>query len=190
MDGRIETDESPKRDESLRTIGAIVIGVLVATAGGVLCGMAINRFGELGSLSLWGLGVIAGIIARRVMGQPCRGVAWGLVAACIIAAFVAETWWMRYAPILGHTDWQQAIAYWPTFIGRYTTAAVIAALFTGFGATSAFWSVARSGIANSLAAKRILHGLCPNCGYRLHDASDHQACPECGEAIPPAMRSR
>ena len=115
----------------------------MAVGGGFLCGVLVSEFGEFGSIALWGLGALAGFVSRKITVTPCKGVAWGLVVACAIAAVIAETCWLRWNTVPGQEGWLKAISLLPTFVQNYTLSAAMAVLFTAFGASSAFFQAGR-----------------------------------------------
>ena len=137
--------ESNEQRECVSSVGnlplAIAWAVLVAIGGGYLCGLAISRFGEFGSIALWPLGAVAGYVGRKIIGQPNRGVAWMLVAACVIAFLLAEVCWIRWCwPFWGEGEgsWSEAVMLLPTFLQKYQMTVLIAAVFTFFGALAAY----------------------------------------------------
>lgn len=123
---------------------AIAWAILAGTAGGYACGLAVNRFGEIGSASLWAIGVLAGIVGRKITTAPSRLVGWFLVAACACALVIAETCWIHWNwnTVEARESWWAAFALLPTFVQKYQLAALFAAIFTGFGASSAYRATA------------------------------------------------
>ena len=114
----------------------------VATCGGLACGLAINRFGEFGSVSLWALGALSGYGGRKIIAAPSRSVGWGLVAANLSALVVAEVCWIHWNTVQGAESWWDAVGLFPIFIVEYDRSALIAAVFCIFGAWSAFQQTA------------------------------------------------
>ncbi len=114
----------------------------VATCGGLACGLAINRFGEFGSVSLWALGALSGYVGRKIIAAPSRSVGWGLVAANLSALVVAEVCWIHWNTVQGAEGWWEAVGLFPTFIVEYDRSALIAAVFCIFGAWSAYQQTA------------------------------------------------
>jgi hypothetical protein len=124
---------------------AIAWAILAGTAGGYACGLAINtRFGEIASASLWALGVLAGYVGRKIITAPSRLVGWVLVAACVCALVIAETCWIhwRWPTAEARESWWAAFTLLPTFVQEYQLAALFAAIFTCFGASSAYRATA------------------------------------------------
>ena len=117
---------------------AIVWTLIIATVGGVACGLLIDRFGELGSISLWAMGALAGYVAQRILGGGSRLVSFALVASCVSAFVIAETCWIHWNTKQGAESWLAAFALLPTFVKDYEIAALMGAIFTGFGAWSAY----------------------------------------------------
>jgi len=134
---------APPDPGRLQIAGALGWSVIVFIGGGFVCGMLIDRFGELGSLSLWALGWLAGSIARKILGAAHRPTSYALVAACCFAAILAETFWIRLH-IANREDWVAAASYLPTFVQNYQFSAALAALWTGLGAYSAYEQTARN----------------------------------------------
>lgn len=132
--------ESGARNIPLAIAWAIVAG----TAGGYACGLAIKQFGELGSASLWALGVLAGFVGRKITAKPSRLVGWALVAACVCAVVIAETCWIhwKWDTVEARESWWAAFALLPTFAQKYQLSALFAAIFTCFGASSAYRATA------------------------------------------------
>ena len=113
------------------------IGILVATLGGYLCGLAIEQFGELGSLSVAVLGWFGGTTVRKLMSRPRPLAGWILVIAVFVAIIVAETMWIRWN-IKDVNDWGKAVSLLPQFCKQYSTSALFAGIFAVFGAISAY----------------------------------------------------
>lgn len=128
-----ETKRPPIEPPAKRAV-AVVWAVVVALVGGVACGWCLDRYGTLGAISLWPLGAIAGFIAARLKlsGRFCG---WALVAACLMAFLVAETYWIRWHEA---EDWWEAVRYWPTFITEYEVPVLVGIVLAAFGAESAF----------------------------------------------------
>ena len=80
---------------------AVLWAIAVAAIGGHACGLAISQFGLFGSISLWGLGALAGHVGRRILGAPSRPVAWCLVVACVVAFVFAEVCWLHWNTVQG-----------------------------------------------------------------------------------------
>jgi hypothetical protein len=127
-----------------RVVWAVAWAIVVGTFGGYACGLAISRFGELGSASLWALGALAGYVGRRILAAPSHWVGCVLAAANVCALVVAEVCWIHWNTIQGAASWQQALALLPTFVRDYELAALIGAVFCGFGAWSAYQRVLRT----------------------------------------------
>lgn len=121
---------------------AIAWAVVAGTAGGYVCGLAINEFGRIGSASLWPLGVLAGFVGRKIIAAPSRLVGWVLVAACVCALVVAETCWIHWNIVQGKESWWTAFTLLPAFVREYQIPALFAAIFTCFGASSAYRATA------------------------------------------------
>lgn len=121
---------------------AIAWAIVAGTAGGCACGLAIGQFGSLGSASLWLLGVLAGVVSRKILAAPSRVVGWVLVVACVCALVIAETCWIHWNTVQGKESWWTALTLLPTFVREYQLPALFAAIFTCFGASSAYRATA------------------------------------------------
>lgn len=122
--------------------GAGVLGILVAAAGGWLAGLAVDQFGEVGSVTVWFIGVLAGWVVDR-MGWRGNVIVFGLLVAGIAAAgVVAEVCWMRWN-IQQADSWVAAVQLLPRFIQEYRTSAFVMLVFIVFGSLSAYhqWRV-------------------------------------------------
>ena len=120
----------------------IAWAVFVATCGGLACGLAINRFGTFGSVSLWALGALSGYVGRKIIAAPRRSVGWGLVVANLSALVVAEVCWIHWNTVQGAESWWEAVGLLPTFLHDYERAALMATVFCLFGAWSAYQQTA------------------------------------------------
>lgn len=118
----------------------IVIALVpaIGVGGGYVCGLAIAQFGELGSVFLWALGAGAGFVGRKIITNPNRAVGWLLACACVLAFVVAETCWIHWETEQGSESWWAAVTLLPTFVQQYQIAALAGAIFTLFGAHSAY----------------------------------------------------
>ena len=131
----------PAATESpVKRMMSVVWALVVALAGGAVCGWCIDRLATLGALSLWPLGVVAGYIAAR-LNISGRFAAWTQVAACLLAFLVAETYWIRSNEADG---WWPAVCYWPTFISDYEVPALVGVACAAFGAEAAFRQTRRA----------------------------------------------
>jgi len=128
---------------SIRIAAAILWAIVVAVVGGLACGWLIMRFGEWGSVGLWACGVIGGYVARKITGCRSRAVAIALVAACVVALLLAETWWIRRNWNPPPQDWAGAIRLLPEFAERFHISVFIAVLFCAFGAHSGWLQMGR-----------------------------------------------
>lgn len=123
----------------------LVIGLalVVAIAGGYACYWPISYYGELGSVSLWLLGAVAGFLGRKIIAGPSRLTGWLLVACCVVAFVIAETCWIRWETKQGAEGWWTSITLLPTFVQLYRRAALAGAIFTLLGSLSAYRQTAR-----------------------------------------------
>jgi hypothetical protein len=120
-------------------IGLVVLWAMtVAAAGGYLTGLAIDRFGWPGIAAVWAVGGVAGFVGRKLLTAPHRLAGGTLVVACVFAIVVAETCWLHWNTVQGEEGWWAAFAWLPIFVQEYELSALFAAIFTGFGAMSAY----------------------------------------------------
>lgn len=117
---------------------AMVWALITATAGGFACGLVIDRYGELGSITLWAMGAVAGYVGQRILTGRSRLVGFVLIASCVSALVIAEVCWIHWNTEQGAESWLTAFTLLPTFVQEYERAALIGAMFTGFGAWSAY----------------------------------------------------
>ena len=132
------SSQSQDNPESSRDI-AIGIGVAIVSVvmGGVICALVVHRFGELGSIVFLLLGWLAGAAARKLMSRPRKVVGYCVAAAVISAMLIAEVAWIRWN-IEDVESWGQAIGLLPTFFKEFQMTALVAVLFSLFGANSAY----------------------------------------------------
>jgi hypothetical protein len=138
-----DAPRSPSMVSPVRIVAAIAWAVVVAVGGGLACGWLIMRYGEFGSIGLWGCGVIGGFVARKITGKGSQAVGIALVIACVLAALLAETWWIRENWNPPPTDWLDAFSKLPDFAKNFQISALTAALFCAFGAHSAWRQMGR-----------------------------------------------
>lgn len=117
--------------------------VAVTGLGGYAAGLAITKFGTLGTVSLWLVGEAAGFGGRKIVSQKSKFAGVILVGACLGAFVIAEVCWLHWKTIQGEESWLAAIRLLPTFLQEYTLAAIIGGVFCLIGANSAFRCVAR-----------------------------------------------
>jgi hypothetical protein len=146
------TSSDAEQPAASRVALAIVWALVVAVAGGLACGWMFDRFGEFGSISLWGLGALAGVVSRKITRVASPLAAWSHVTACVLALLFSIVCWIRWNIVLKPDTWEQAIATLPAFVDQYQRAALIATLFTAFGAYAAWW---RAGARYRLVAVEI-----------------------------------
>lgn len=125
-----------------RAVEIVSCLVICGLGGGIVCGLLIDRYAEVGSVSLWALGALSGFVVRKLIARPSRVVGWSLVAACVTALIVAEVCWLHWNTVQGAEGWWIAVTYLPTFVREKEISAFVAAVFTGLGAWSAYRQVA------------------------------------------------
>ena len=117
---------------------AMAWAVVVATGGGFVCGLAIDRYGELGSITLWAMGAFAGYVAQKILGGRSRVVGAVLVVSCVSVFVISETCWIHWNIKQGADSWLAAFRLLPTFVQEYERAALFGAIVTALGAWSAY----------------------------------------------------
>ena len=108
-DDRAPSIDVPKPKPRLVPL-AMVWAVAVGIVGGYSCGLAVDRYGELGSLSLWLLGALAGYVGRKIITYASRPVGWSLVVACLAASVIAEVCWIHWNELECPEGWFAAVA--------------------------------------------------------------------------------
>ena len=126
-------DDTP----SSGTLIGAAVGLVTALAGGLLCGLMVDQFGSIGSISLWALGFLAGLAAFKLMQSRNNSVACILVVACVLAFLIAEVSWIHWN-IAGAESWMDALAKFPQFLKEFKVDAFIACIFTFFGCQAAY----------------------------------------------------
>jgi hypothetical protein len=125
----------------------MVWACLLAVVGGLVAGLALEKFGMLGAIVFWFVGALGGFVSRKLTQAPHRATAWCLVNACLVAFALGETSWYRWTytipdPVTGeHRDptWVEAFSRVPKFLWQHAPIALAAgALSTFFGAQSAY----------------------------------------------------
>ena len=137
-----ETNAATEGSDLADAMIGVVLGVATALLGGYLCGLMIDHFAPVGSISLWALGFIAGFAATKLTHRRSNATACILVVACALAFIVAEICWIRWN-IQGVETWTDAIAKFPLFLKQFRLDAFIAVIFTFFGGQSAYRQTAR-----------------------------------------------
>lgn len=115
---------------------AAVASILVAFAGGYGCGLVIDQFNEIGSVSLWLLGWAAGAAVSKVI-TPRKTAGYLLAASVMVAFVLAEITWIHFN-IEGAEDWFEAAKMFPLFLQQYQISALLGGLMAFFGATSVY----------------------------------------------------
>ena len=139
-DARFEIDND-EDSSSWDIVVGIIAALMTAVVGGYLCGLVIDQFGEVGSISLWGLGFVSGLAANKAAGGGSRFLAMAMIVGCIGAFVVAETCWIHWN-IKDAETLPAALAKFPLFLKEFKVTAFIAGIFTLFGAHSAYQQVA------------------------------------------------
>ncbi len=123
--------------------GAVVLCVVVAIVGGWLTGLAVDQFGEVGSVTVWLVGVLAGLVVNRMGWRGNAAVLVLVIVGLALAGVVAEVCWMRWN-IQQADSWSAAIQLLPRFALEYRTSAFVMLIFIVFGSMSAYhqWRVA------------------------------------------------
>ena len=116
----------------------------IGLIGALACSWMIVQFGEIGSLSFWALGALGGYGCRRITRIACPLAGWLMVIVCVVVLVVSDVSWIHFKTIKGaEGGWVKSITLLPAFVRTYKYAAVAGALFTGFGAYSAYSQAGR-----------------------------------------------
>ncbi len=116
----------------------LALALILAALGGFLCGLAVDRFGQTGSISLWLAGGATGFLARKLLSRPHKAIGWMLAIANVVALVVAEVCWIHWNLVQGSESLLAAIRLLPEFVQSYQVSVLIAGIFTVFGAMSAY----------------------------------------------------
>jgi len=138
--GKVGPTKLKSNTQTANLLGVIGWAAVVSLVGGFGCGLAIDRYGRLGSITLWALGALAGFVGHKINRTPSRLVGWLLVVACASALVIAEVWWIRWNIKQSADSWWTAVTLIPAFVQQFELAAIIAAIFTAMGAWSAYRS--------------------------------------------------
>ncbi len=155
------TDDPPKRDgtsaatsstgspsgESLPPqilAAGLVWALVVAIGGGWICGVLLLKFRMLGYLSLLAIGVLGGVVSRRISRRSVPMLGWALAAAILIAMVFGQVYFRRYG-VRDVEAWGQAFAAWPKMVlsPGYRKSTLIALICAALGAHSACWRAGR-----------------------------------------------
>jgi hypothetical protein len=117
---------------------AISWALVVAFGGGVVCGLAISRYGEIGAVLLAACGAFGGFVSHKITQGANKVAAFGLALATLVAYFVAETCWIHWNTDKGEPSWWAAVNAWPLFIRDWELAALIGAACAVWGAWLAY----------------------------------------------------
>lgn len=127
---------------SLPTVlAAIGWAIVVAVVGGIASGWTVVKFGIMGLVSLLLLGILAGVVSRRITG---RGVVWiGAMqaAAILLAWYLADVYWLRYAKFVGDDGaetWLEAMQMFFTLHDVASRFFFVGLVCTLLGAVSAY----------------------------------------------------
>lgn len=126
------------------TVG-LLIGwfLLVALGGGVLSGWSIYYFGSVGNLTLVIVGVLAGVVARKIAGWGELWIVVALVLAMLVCWYLAEAFWLYWGGFQGAETWWGAMRMVLTLPKDGRTAFFIGAFCTAVGVYSAYWQLMR-----------------------------------------------
>jgi len=123
--------------DPIKILALVLIAVIVAFAGGVLCGWIMaEQHKMVGAMLLWPLGVVAGYFGRKVVDGPNRTAGLILCGGCVVACLVADVAWIRWGTFEGEPGWATAIRLLPTFIRDKWLIALVTAMFTLAGILS------------------------------------------------------
>jgi len=131
-----------KRPPNMVRLGCAILWVaFVLIAGGALAGYGVLEFGEWGIFFVWPIGWAGGFVASNILGGKSRLVGGLLVVACFGISLIAEVNWIHEKIVGADENWVKAISLLPAFIRQYRISALMALIFSIFGATSAWHQV-------------------------------------------------
>jgi hypothetical protein len=113
--------------------------VVVAIAGGLISGVLIMKFGRLGNLALMAIGVLGGVVSRKISRKAVPLFGWALVAATFLAMVLAQVYWIKHEPAWHVDTWMEAFVAWPKMFSKSQTPMFLGLICAGFGAYSAYW---------------------------------------------------
>jgi MFS family permease len=118
----------------------IAWAVVVAIGGGWITGVLVAWHFPLGFLGLMAVGVLGGVVSRRISRRAIPLLGWALVLAVFLALILAQIYLVRYR-FKDVETWSQAIEAWPALITsrHYGLANLVALMCAGLGAHSAYW---------------------------------------------------
>ena len=123
---------------------AFVWVVVLFGVGAVVCSWLVVEFGQLGGIGLWAVGGLGGLVARKLTRVPSAAVAWALVAVCVLLLPIAEVSWIHWKTKQGaNLSWFECFSLLPVFVQEYRISAFLGAIFTFFGAQSAYWQAGK-----------------------------------------------
>jgi hypothetical protein len=117
---------------------AIAWSLVVAFGGGLACAWCIDRYGELGTPTLWACGAFAGYISRKITCRPDKAAGLCQAVAACVAFIIADTWWIHWNIVGAEESWWVALSFWRSFIHDYERSVLIGAVFAGCGAWWAY----------------------------------------------------
>jgi hypothetical protein len=136
------SDNAAPQPPPLSTVlAAIGWAIVVAVVGGILCGWTVVIFGRMGLISLLLLGILAGVVSRRITGRGWMWVGIVQAAAVILAWFLADIYWLRYAEFAvgeGADSWLEAMQMFFTLHDLAPQFFFVGLVCTALGAISAY----------------------------------------------------
>jgi len=124
-----------------RLLFAIVWVALVLIVGAVIACHSALEFGELGMIAVWPIGWAGGFVAAKILAGKSKLVGALLVATCFSIAVIAELNWIHEEIEGADESWSKTISLLPAFVRQFKLAAIVALIFAGFGALSAWRAV-------------------------------------------------
>jgi hypothetical protein len=113
---------------------------VVAIGGGLACGLLIMKFGVLGNVGLMVIGVLGGVVARKISRQAVPLIGWALVVAVFVAMIIAQCYWIKQSGIWQDVStWFDALRAWPQMFQKSQTSMLVGVVCAGMGAHSAYW---------------------------------------------------
>ena len=131
-----------KRPPNMLHLGCAILWVaFVLIAGGALTSYGALEYGEWSMFVVWPIGWAGGFVASKILGGKSRLVGGLLVVACFGISLIAEVTWIHEKIVGADESWFKAISLLPAFVRQYWISALMALIFSSFGATSAWRQV-------------------------------------------------
>lgn len=141
--GRPPAQATPDRVGASTLCLAAAWNVAVAACGGLVGFWMLDQFGVVGAIGFWPLGVVAGIVSRKITQKPSRPAGALVVGACILAYLVADVCYIHWRIDQGAEGWWKSCTLLPTYFKEFRTDVLVEAIMTGCGAYNGWWYATR-----------------------------------------------